>query len=277
MTTLFVSPHFDDVVLSCPAHVVDAGRHGRVIVATAFGHNQDARRAEDARALALLGAEALPLPFSDAPERLGIEPGLRSLLLTRYDREAEDRAALIAALRPLLAAASVTHLVLPLGVGGHVDHRIVHGLYDAWPHAVSVSFFEDEPYARVRGAIQARLGEIGAQPAGALSPNVTPADVRASAQAVFGSLLARTRPLEDADAITTLAHRLAAPTRSGDGRVGPLLTHDVPTVPALADAALSCYASQLADWFPSDEVRRAFVKRSVTERTWRYAGASVAP
>lgn len=279
VTTLFVSPHLDDVVLSCVAHVAEARRRGRVIVATAFGAGQTERRKEDARAMALLGAEQVVLPGRDAPERLAIAPGFASLLLTRYPRETDDREALLTALRPLVQAASVTELVLPLGVGGHVDHRIVHTIHDAWSPELNVRFYEDQPYARLHGALAARMNELGAQPfdetgepARLPSPTVTAAEARASALTVFAPLVAASADPGNATAeLEMLAERItldASRVPSLDG-LGRLISHQVAATPELAEAALRCYASQLPEWFPTPDELRRFVGQSEHERTWR--------
>lgn len=153
---LFLSAHLDDVVLSCPGHVLAARAGADVVVATLFsegGPDHARRRADDARACAALGARPLHLGLRDAPWRRGHPPSFRALVLDALERDAEDFAearravaALVASLRPALVYA-------PLAVGEHVDHR---ALFEAAPrHA---RFYEDQPYALARGAIEARLG-----------------------------------------------------------------------------------------------------------------------
>ncbi len=75
MTTIFVSPHLDDVVLSAPGRVLARTERGeRVVVLTVFSEGDAryaGRREEDRSALAILGAEpALPrsssMPLSGA-------------------------------------------------------------------------------------------------------------------------------------------------------------------------------------------------------------------
>jgi hypothetical protein len=57
------------------------------------------------------------------------------------------------------------HVYLPLGVGGHVDHRVAH---DAGVRAYlgspsrDVFFYEERPFADLPGAVRLRLGELGA-------------------------------------------------------------------------------------------------------------------
>jgi LmbE family N-acetylglucosaminyl deacetylase len=282
VTTLFVSPHFDDVVLSCVAHVIDARRVGRVVVATAFGAGQADRKREDARALALLGAEQVVLPFADAPDRLDVAPGFASLLLTRYPGEAEDRAALVETLRGMIETEAISRIFLPLGVGGHVDHRIVHDVHDLGQTALDVWFYEDQPYARMRGALAARMAEIGAYPEedGRRVPfaTVTAREARDSALGVFGPLIeASSDPRQSRAEVGVLAEVVAAagssppPTapREGPGRVGKLTSQLLPAVPELAERALRCYTSQLPTLFPSPAGVRAFMASRKIERSWR--------
>jgi LmbE family N-acetylglucosaminyl deacetylase len=163
MTRLFVSPHLDDVALSCAGRLLRARDAGdRVVVATVFsagGPAHGARQEEDRAALASIGAEAVHLGFSDGPWRPGIELSYRSLVL-----EAAVDAALVAAVADavsgLVRALGPRETYLPLGVGGHIDHRTVCAA--AAGVAGPVAFYEDRPYAFADVFVRLRLHELGA-------------------------------------------------------------------------------------------------------------------
>jgi LmbE family N-acetylglucosaminyl deacetylase len=160
MTTLYLSPHLDDVALSCAASLlqrIDRGEN--VVVATLFTHGAGcaARRAEDTAALRDVGAKAVHLGFLDAPDRLRVAPSFESLVLApALDRKlvaqvARSVRALVRKLRPV-------RVFFPLGIGGHVDHRT---LFEAWPAAGSCArFYEEQPYAFVPSLRALRLLEL---------------------------------------------------------------------------------------------------------------------
>ena len=148
MTTLYVSPHLDDVAFSCAASILK--RRDRVIVATVFteGKGSATRRAEDRRAF----TDTVHLGFLDAPERLRIRPSFTSLVLEpRVDRLLVQR--IRRALQPLVKQAD--RVFFPLGIGGHIDHRTV---FEA--HPPGAYFYEDRPYALAAPLRLLRLLEL---------------------------------------------------------------------------------------------------------------------
>jgi LmbE family N-acetylglucosaminyl deacetylase len=176
---LLVSPHLDDAVFSCgrllscrPGSVVAtlfAGRPPGVAAPNAwdaacgFAAGDDvvaARRAEDAAALALLGATPAWLDFLDA----------------QYDG-AEPAAALAAALAGLIERVRPAAVLAPLGLF-HSDHRRARdaalaarrgaGRAPAW------YLYADLPYARMPGAVADELAALCARGL-ALEPVPTPA------------------------------------------------------------------------------------------------------
>ncbi|MBB4658399.1 PIG-L family deacetylase [Parvularcula dongshanensis] len=166
-TVLALSPHLDDAAFSAGGLLARLAAGGdRVILATVFTGNvarptgfalacqldkglaPDAdymalRRAEDEAACAALGAEPLHLPHLEAPHR-GYEdaPSLFGGVRTE-DRE---EAAVAETLRSAFGGERIDLLLLPRGIGGHVDHEVVRragGVLDAkrrlywtdWPYA----------------------------------------------------------------------------------------------------------------------------------------------
>lgn len=186
---IYLSPHLDDAALSCGgglARAVSAGQPALVVnicggspppggpfspFAT-FQHERwglpaeeavARRQAEDAAALAILGADSLDLGVLDAIYRL---PEAYADDETLFGPVAPDDTladAIAPALRALAARCPGAIFYAPLAVGGHVDHQAVHAAADALAHAgIPVAFYEDLPYATVDGAVDARLAAVGA-------------------------------------------------------------------------------------------------------------------
>jgi LmbE family N-acetylglucosaminyl deacetylase len=170
---LVLSPHLDDAVLSCGGRIADAVARGRrALVVTVFtadepaappspfaadlrrwwrlpaGEVMAARRREDEAALARLGAELLHLGLPEAPYRLAADgrPFYDRLERLFGEPDPEDRDALGAVLRERLAALPPAALrIAPLGVGGHVDHRLVRAAAEA--DGAPCACYEEFPYA----------------------------------------------------------------------------------------------------------------------------------
>jgi len=163
---LALSPHLDDAAFSCGGTLaLLAARGWRVVVATAFtasvphptgfalecqrdkGLPDEAdymalRRAEDLAACAALGAEAIHLPFAEAPHR-GYADARALFGALREDDGVVP--GLAAALRALPASAL---WLLPQAIGGHVDHlRLREAAALARPPGMPVLHWEDWPYA----------------------------------------------------------------------------------------------------------------------------------
>jgi LmbE family N-acetylglucosaminyl deacetylase len=158
-----VSPHLDDAVFSAGgtlAVLVTAGWRVRVVTCftasvadpspfalstqldKGLGADVDymaLRRAEDAAALALLGAEPVHLPLAEAPHR-----GYTSAPDLFAGQHADDDVAepLTSALAPLVRDADL--VLAPQAIGDHVDHRAVVDVVAALrPDAL---FWRDTPY-----------------------------------------------------------------------------------------------------------------------------------
>ena len=136
-TILVISPHLDDAVLSIGGSIAawTAAGH-RVVVASVYTTGPPlaevapsmrkfadyaTRRAEDAAACASVGAEPR---YLDQIERAFRKPYLRgwSFFATPGDRD--GFAGLVAATRALapLAELDPAQILIPLGIGNHVDH-----------------------------------------------------------------------------------------------------------------------------------------------------------
>jgi LmbE family N-acetylglucosaminyl deacetylase len=170
-----VSPHLDDAVFSAGGTLAVLAAAGwRVRVVTCFtasvadpspfalstqldkGLAADVdymalRRAEDAAAVALLGAEPVHLPLTEAPHR-----GYTSAPDLFAGRHADDDVAgpLADALAPHVGGADL--VLAPQAIGDHVDHRVVVDVVAALrPDAL---FWRDTPYVLRRPEASAWQG-----------------------------------------------------------------------------------------------------------------------
>lgn len=183
---LVLSPHLDDAALSCGGLIHARVRSGaQVRVATPFAGDlpeglgefakatlermglqpEDAsarRRKEDEVACRILGVELDHGDFTDAVARRGADGavlygGPEALL----QEPSEDDAPLVGELADWFRGLGHFEQILaPLGVGGHVDHRLVRrAAEEAFPEGLR--YYEDFPYViRKQGpGLDAVLGD----------------------------------------------------------------------------------------------------------------------
>ncbi|SDR60479.1 PIG-L deacetylase family protein [Paraburkholderia tuberum] len=160
---LVISPHLDDAVLSCGLLIA---AHPRTVVCTVFtappAENMTtdwdraagfadafeamrARQAEDREALGLLSAIPVHLLFRDA----------------QY-HASPDADELITALNHAVSETKPTLIVMPLGLF-HSDHVLVSNACLALMRrqpATQFVAYEDVPYRRMSGVVQARLCDL---------------------------------------------------------------------------------------------------------------------
>lgn len=180
---VFIAPHPDDAALSCGGQIaglVDQGARVLVVTLCAGDPPRDAplspfarylhrewglgdepmrlRRAEDARALQILGCDGLQLDQLDAPYRVaryGIGDGWRG--------EVDPDDPLIPASLTILTHLHVQQpeacMYVPLGVGNHVDHQILCAVGQRLRDSgATIVWYEDAPYAaKDPAAVQQRL------------------------------------------------------------------------------------------------------------------------
>lgn len=178
MHHVYLSPHFDDAVLSCGATIarqVAAGDHVAVLTVMAgtpsaamlsayagelhakAGNPEDmvaTRRGEDEAACEVLGARPSYLAFLDAPYRF--DPSSGAFLYTSDEQLLAGKIhAADLALVGELAAGIVEKMhggrpvvYAPLGAGGHADHLMVRkAALRLQDDGFVVLFYEDFPYA----------------------------------------------------------------------------------------------------------------------------------
>lgn len=172
---LFVSPHFDDVALSCGGAVALEARDEGAIIVTVFAGDpsgelnsfarfqhkrwgfDDAvneRRREDQKAREILDADHRWLDFPDAIYRGEQYLSDDDLFGPVKPGDAELTERVTASLLGLVEQLAPARVYLPLTVGGHVDHRICLAAVPTLKQVgVGIRFYEDFPYAAQGGSI----------------------------------------------------------------------------------------------------------------------------
>lgn len=186
---LYLSPHFDDAVLSCGAQIwdrVQAGqRVGTVTVCAApapaelspFAQSLHVRwsqlgtfdRAEeDRQALKQLGAEPLHLPYGDCIYRrspAGAWLYASEAAIFGEVSQAEDYLLdELASTFEKLALTAKAEMWIPQAIGNHVDHQLVRQAGERWASRSgrSVRHYADYPYAEtVEGGRVVTVSQAG--------------------------------------------------------------------------------------------------------------------
>jgi LmbE family N-acetylglucosaminyl deacetylase len=197
---IFLSPHFDDIALSCGGMAAHLARRGaRCICLTVFTapspddapisdymkemHGKwvrasgdetatinEVRREEERAAMRLLNLQPIWLDLPDAPYRRSAagEHFYTSdeHLFGRVNME--ERMSLVPhiteEIRRVVRESGVrgrVRVFAPLGVGHHVDHQLVFWAARRLGPRYGVLFYEDYPYAAIPGAVEARIAELG--------------------------------------------------------------------------------------------------------------------
>jgi len=188
ITHVFISPHYDDIALSCggtAALVSEAGQDA--VVALLFGDHPDpdqpmtpfanqmhadwgmtadeviaGRRAEEAESSRILGVRDVYLPFRDAIYRRDSYLSDDDLFGIPKDADRELPELIALALEAEGFLAKGTRVYAPLASGFHVDHQLAFlaGLlldqagWEVW-------FYEDLPYSLLPGRVADRIARAG--------------------------------------------------------------------------------------------------------------------
>jgi len=189
---LFLSPHLDDAVLSCGGSIFQLTQQGEAVTVLTVmaGDPPDPlpdtpivrdlhqrwqagtspvahRRKEDIASLDVLAAKSQHRNYPDcvyrAHNHTTLYPSEESLF---GDIHAEDKLPDHLAIEAVLIQyvfVNLKTLYVPLGVGHHVDHQIVRDwgieIYKRHP-SVDIRFYEEYPYTRDQGAIDAALDAL---------------------------------------------------------------------------------------------------------------------
>jgi LmbE family N-acetylglucosaminyl deacetylase len=193
---IYLSPHLDDVVLSCGGMIYQQTHQGETVaVVTVFAAsppNQShlsafarslhmrwqhsapsgldfsdppaVRREEDYRAFAILSPTIQVLHYSLPDCIYRCDPFTGEALYASeealFGEVSPTDPALpeLAGAPPLPAGAT---LYVPLGVGGHVDHQIIRRVAEKWGlEQERVRYYEDYPYATQAGQLEKALGRL---------------------------------------------------------------------------------------------------------------------
>lgn len=196
---VYLSPHLDDVVLSCGALLYQQAAHGeQVAVITVFAgdppqnsafspfaaslHTRwtdsaaladirepaEVRRAEDQNALRLLhpSIEVVHLDLVDCIYRRDPRTGewlyASEEAIFGFVHPADSALDFLCSASP---PAPDVQLYAPLGVGNHVDHQVLRQIADYWAQMdAQVAYYEEFPYSAQPGAVQTALvGSTGWQ------------------------------------------------------------------------------------------------------------------
>lgn len=175
------SPHLDDAVYSMAGTVLSASEAGRrVLVVTVFGHGQrtapegtglfddySAREREDRAAMLELDVDYVWL---NLPELIFRRSRGRELLAEVVPHASFAGTKILSEVRAALArtvgrfAAEGATLHIPLAVGAHPDHRLVHEAARHLSASHHVRFYEDVPYALESALVESRLSVLGERP-----------------------------------------------------------------------------------------------------------------
>ena len=182
--SIFVQPHLDDAALSCGGTVRRLAMAGPCRVVTVFDRSPDParsltlfarllhtmwgagsdplplRRAENARALRILGAIGEGLSLHDALYR---DPPVRSSrALWKHPGPALAPLAEEIAERLVHVCRGAARVFLPLGIGMHVDHMLCYAAHVQLRAAgLVVHHYEDFPYAARAEKRASRLRDVG--------------------------------------------------------------------------------------------------------------------
>lgn len=244
---VYISPHFDDVPLSCGGQIAAQTRVGELVLAvtvcsqtppialkrTSFaaamerdwqissGNNTtdtyQVRHAEEERALQLLGAQHHWLDYLDAIYRRAEYDSDFTLFGAVVKQDIEET---LPHLQADLVAIASQHpdatLYFPLAVGNHVDHQLANlAGRELVAQGYRVVFYEDFPYANRSGALEQRLAQILLK----LQPTLT--DIRATIEDKIAAIAAYSSQLDilfggDA-AMRDQVRRYAILVAQGDG------------------------------------------------------------
>jgi LmbE family N-acetylglucosaminyl deacetylase len=217
MKHVYLSPHLDDAVMSCGGIIHQQSSSGEQVLAiTVFAgdyqggdpspfalvqhgywgnppHPMLLRRSEDRAALASLGAEVCHLNYLDAIYRVGSdgewlyadEDALWEAVSRADPLAGAESQALVERLDALLPPPDQTVVYAPLGVGRHVDHRVVHAVaLKLRQKGYRLAFYEDIPYAMTPGATRLAVTAAGADQWEADAALLEPEDLVAKVSAL---------------------------------------------------------------------------------------------
>jgi hypothetical protein len=160
---LWLSPHPLDALLSATGRLLRGQAQGlRTLVVTVFGGERDAAAAADV-VVQRLGADHLTLGLDAAHRRDRAYASFAMRAFGSHESDAPCYDTLCRLADDLGHRTKARDVYAPLGVGGNIDHRLLHEatarVFPVGPRQ-NVFFYEDRPYAFVPGAVRLRLGQL---------------------------------------------------------------------------------------------------------------------
>lgn len=172
---LFLSPHLDDVALSCSKCISALAQQGFAInVLTLFTESNNSelpgsrpwetvsykeRQAEDIAACKILNANVVHLGLKDAPYR-----SINEFYTVSIKQEENFISTALQEVLTKTKELSPTKIFSPLGVGWHIDHLITHEITQRLRLLINPDveffFYEDRPYVFCSGALSLRLRQL---------------------------------------------------------------------------------------------------------------------
>ena len=159
---LYVSPHADDAALSCAGRLLgERARGQRVLVLLLFESETGPAVTE----LLARGADVALAGLAPAARRRAGAP-FRSIGFERAPEDAEAFEAVARLFADVAPRVKARQVYVPLGVGGHIDHRLAHEaalqvLVDE--PGRNLFLYEERPEAFAPGAVRVRLGLVAAR------------------------------------------------------------------------------------------------------------------
>jgi len=156
---LYISPHLDDVILSCGSTIAKQCQKGNLVtVATIFSSGNDksnhsTRRENDTNAVKKIGASHKHLGYIDAPFRSEKYFSFSTLLYYHdYPAEISLLNDIIKSIIQVIKRDNFDKCYFPLGVGGHIDHNLAFyaGLNILDLNVCECLFYEDFPYNQIK-------------------------------------------------------------------------------------------------------------------------------
>lgn len=193
---IYLSPHLDDAVLSCGAQIHRRTAAGEAVLVVTIGAGDEPPGEPSDLARTLHRAWRLDRPGSEgeggegvvarrrredlaACDRLGADALHWDLLECIYRRERvtgqplygrfedlfgtigpSDRPTILAVAERMAELPEHRELLVPLGVGGHVDHRIARAAAEQ-RFGSDLLYYEEYPYSRRPKAVRRVVGGVG--------------------------------------------------------------------------------------------------------------------
>ena len=292
-SAVVLSPHFDDAVLSCPGWILERSRAGDAPVVlvpfsspgesadeATLGGYERARRGADL-AVASLGATLRMGGLVDAPLRGRRLRSLAGQLCGEAERDVVEQTRRW--LAEVLDELEPREMMVPLGAGHHVDHRIAHQVASdlaAERPGMQIAFFEERPAVFVEQSVWLRLTQLGRA---AFSSDVGDLSLAFRAQRFFQSFFgasATRQQIRPGDHSPIVVHLLEAFTRGVQEPAAvarsshvswslDILTEWLPALDALAAETRGFVGSPLhIQWATLEYARRLGFPGHYVERSW---------